>query len=537
MAINFTNFFTRIGKAIDAYKKLLAASGSATDTEFQEILDAFDSDPIDVKRSIEGTITTLRALQSSVSGSVSSLISIPMNRLLTSYVDADVAIAGDISSKLREFIRQMEVGSESVLGNTVSAALSVDGVAVGTGTIAVGMKDKYGRQQEFAFNEILYCAVTSTTGNAATISVTGEQLVSNFDYRFPFGSGVRSSLNAYPASQMGGLIPTPTMADENTVDATSPSGWIGTDTDATASITDIEVQTITISGTPTGGSYIIKVVDRSGNEFATTPIAYNDDGGGLQSAIQDITGFSTVTVSTSGTSPNYTHTVTFTGVTNPGTMTYISNLTGGTPSIAVAVTTSSADAVTGGRVLRITGDGSEQTTWHIPVSVNNLVQYGWAFYLKEQAPITSGVLQVALVDGIDGTIINNEAGDAQSSTIDLTAVGSSWYWWTGFFQTPAVLPANVYLQIKCTTAIDAAGILDIDSANMIAIEPVYPGGPVLFATVGDVNWDATDRRKVTVSNNYAGQLHAWFDRVFNLRSQGLQLPTSGTPTQAEALIS
>lgn len=537
MAINFTNFFTRAGKAIDAYKKLLTASGTTTDTEFQEILDAFNSDPIDVKRSIEGTIASLRSLQSSVSSSISSLVSIPMNRLLTSYVDADVSIAGDITSKLREFIRQMEVGSESVQVNVVSSALTVDGVAVGSGTIAVSMKDVYGRDQQFAFDEIIYAAVTSTTGDTATISLTGEQLVGNFDYRYPFGSGLRSTLNALPAAQLGGLIPTPTMNEADAVDTSAPSGWIGTDTDATCSLTPVEVQTVTIAGTPTGGSYILKVVDKDGNEFATTPISYDDDGGGLQSAIQSIAGFADVSVSTTGTSPNYVHSVTYTNVTNPGTATYINNLTGGTPTITVAVDTSSADAVSGGRVLRITGDGSEQTTWHIPVSVNDLTQYAYCFYLKEQAAITSGVLQVALVDGIDGTVITNEESASQSASLDLTTLVAGWNWFSGFFQTPQVLPSTVYLQIKCTTAIDAAGVLDIDSANMVAVEPVYPGGPSMVATVGDVAWDITDRRKVTVSNNYAGQLHGWFDRVFNLRQQNLQLPTSGSPTQSESLIS
>ena len=78
MAIDYASFFTKLGKQIDAYKKLLLAVGGTTDTEFQQILDSYASESRAVLSTIEGTIQQLSSLQSSVSSQVSSLLTQPM---------------------------------------------------------------------------------------------------------------------------------------------------------------------------------------------------------------------------------------------------------------------------------------------------------------------------------------------------------------------------------------------------------------------------------------------------------------------------
>lgn len=97
------------------------------------------------------------------------------------------------------------------------------------------------------------------------------------------------------------------------------------------------VQTVTISGTPTGGTFVLVYGDQ-----ATTDIAYNAIGTTVQAALQALTsiGANNVTVSGAAGGP---YTVTFTGTLANQPITLLNatgNFTGGTtPAITVAMTT------------------------------------------------------------------------------------------------------------------------------------------------------------------------------------------------------
>lgn len=103
-----------------------------------------------------------------------------------------------------------------------------------------------------------------------------------------------------------------------------------------------EIQTLTMTGTPTGGTYTVTFDSK-----ATAAIAYDADGPTLQAALRLIPGLEQVTVSTAGSSPDYTHTVTMTaapaavGTDSPPQFTANSaSLTGGSsPTMTPATTT------------------------------------------------------------------------------------------------------------------------------------------------------------------------------------------------------
>lgn len=102
-----------------------------------------------------------------------------------------------------------------------------------------------------------------------------------------------------------------------------------------------EVQTIIISGTPTGGTYSVTFDSKT-----VTGIAYNADQAAVQAALRTIAGLEKVTVVTTGSTPNYTHTVTLTAApsalasASPPQMTSsVASLTGGTPAINHATST------------------------------------------------------------------------------------------------------------------------------------------------------------------------------------------------------
>lgn len=103
-----------------------------------------------------------------------------------------------------------------------------------------------------------------------------------------------------------------------------------------------EVQTIAISGTPTGGTYTLTFDGKT-----TAGIAYNADAAAVQAALRAVAGLELVEVETlSGTTPNFTHQITLTGVggsnaasSPPQLTSSVAGLTGGTPAIAHATTT------------------------------------------------------------------------------------------------------------------------------------------------------------------------------------------------------
>jgi len=107
----------------------------------------------------------------------------------------------------------------------------------------------------------------------------------------------------------------------------------------TVSTFDAEIQTITISGTPTSGTYTI-----SWNGSTSAAIAYNAGQAAVQAALRAIPGLEQVTVVTTGSTPNFTHTVTMTGAggalgtASPPQMTNTDGTSGGAHAIAHATT-------------------------------------------------------------------------------------------------------------------------------------------------------------------------------------------------------
>jgi len=115
------------------------------------------------------------------------------------------------------------------------------------------------------------------------------------------------------------------------------------DTLATTAATGTsQVYTLAIAGTPTGGTYDITIVGDGDIAEQTISVAYNITAANLQTALRALTGtgLDQTTVSASGSTPNYTHTITFKGTREDITLTAdITDLTGGSPARTVTETT------------------------------------------------------------------------------------------------------------------------------------------------------------------------------------------------------
>lgn len=115
-----------------------------------------------------------------------------------------------------------------------------------------------------------------------------------------------------------------------------------------------EVQTVTISGTPTGGSFTLDY-----NGQPTVDIAYNATASAVQTALQNLSNIGSGNVAVTG-SAGGPYTVTFQGTlaaANVAQLTAANNLTGGTsPAVAVATGTQG----TAGSLLTVTDDTTGQ---------------------------------------------------------------------------------------------------------------------------------------------------------------------------------
>lgn len=143
---------------------------------------------------------------------------------------------------------------------------------------------------------------------------------------------VTTAMSVAPSTTDRGSLITAIDAVLSAVDTAVTNGVSGT----------TQVYTVAISGSPTGGTYSITI---SSAEIAsqTITLAYNAAASAVQTALRALLGqhLDGTTVTATGTTPNFTHTITFKGVRGDVTLTADnSGLTGGTsPATAVTETT------------------------------------------------------------------------------------------------------------------------------------------------------------------------------------------------------
>lgn len=176
------------------------------------------------------------------------------------------------------------------------------------------------------------------------------------------GGGAQASIQisqAVLASQIVAgqryCVPVRIKADATIAAGTLTIGFEGTGYTPTSET--VEVQTVQISGTPTGGSYTLTWQGQT-----TAAIAFDATSATVQGALRLLVGLESVVVATgAGTPPDVTHQVTFHGVQgNTAQLTSTNNLTGGAPVITHATTT---QGVEGERINL--PPGALPTTWSL----------------------------------------------------------------------------------------------------------------------------------------------------------------------------
>lgn len=196
------------------------------------------------------------------------------------------------------------------------------------------------------------------------------------------------------------------------------------------------------------------------------------------------------------------------------------------------------DPYKGNANLRYTGDGSNLTAIYQILDLTGLAPndvlmfHSW---IKVDSGST-GTLAFQLVDA-SSAIIADDASTNNSVTADLSTVGTTYESFSGTFRLPKVLPSQIRFRIILTTALTNAKNLDIDQIALIQPTQLYARGPYVGLFSGATDYKIGDKYTLRTTNSLGVTSFAWgFERLFNMRALDLHLPSSGSPTIADALI-
>ncbi|MBL9080844.1 MAG: hypothetical protein JNK76_03510 [Planctomycetales bacterium] len=202
----------------------------------------------------------------------------------------------------------------------------------------------------------------------------------------------------------------------------------------------------------------------------------------------------------------------------------------------------------GGKALRLLHDGStllKLTSADLRSRLVAKQPYAVNLWCRNSTNPAAGVAQIDLWDG--SSIINDEAGTANSFTINLTTLGTSYVPKSGVFRLPEPLPAAVYLRLHTTTAGSNTHSTYFDSLSLDAMQQARSGElgltPWIKVFSGSTGWSLDDGApegssvfKIVTTNNWAGAWLLLLERLFQLSEAGLFPPTSGSSEISESLI-
>lgn len=552
MAINFygssKGFFDIAGKLFKTQADVNTSRGTTIPTDVVNLVTKFNNQTLtSALNALLQPITTAPAgYQSGAAGTMTTLQGF-LQQFLITIVNADVPQADNsLTTALKQFIAQMVSQGVTVNASAVTVSVAAAGGNTGNGAAVVSKRGAAGLVQENALGESLVGTAAAASATAGFQFVSAAAASSPLGQDWPAGSGVSKSLTAVDANAAAGSLITNGGFETFTTQPNVPDSWIavvgtpGTHLIATTNA----VQTVAIGGTPTGGTYEIGYQNAAGKIQYTGPLAYNASAAAVQTALRALSDLASVTVVQTGTTPNFTNTITFTGVGGTvAALTYVNNMTGGTPTVTVATTTAGTPQVfAGGSALKFANDGAtlieidQQLTQLSP-----LTAYGVSLWAICDSVPGAGVVKVELVDGINGTVINDAQGVANSLTFNASALTTSWKHLTALvsgecvFRTPAQLPALVFIRIRESTAVSNGKNMWVDNVGLAAMTEFYTGGPSAAIFTGGTPWNVNDAFTVTATNDRVGVVREWMERNLSLAAKELLLPTSGTPTVPDSV--
>lgn len=205
--------------------------------------------------------------------------------------------------------------------------------------------------------------------------------------------------------------------------------------------------------------------------------------------------------------------------------------------------------------LRITGDAagtltdlrqdfdSSSSTVGTPGALQAVAQYAMNLFIRRDGTAPAvGVLTVDLIDG-DENVIVDQAGVANTFTIDLTALSTNYASYSVAFRTPYIMPDEATLRLRLSTALTSGRSIYIDKVSFGLMSRFYPGGPYFSIHAGSIPFKITDRAEITMTNGRGsgGSLNSFQTLLMALLlpemlAAEMLLPSSTVPSISDGLI-
>lgn len=186
--------------------------------------------------------------------------------------------------------------------------------------------------------------------------------------------------------------------------------------------------------------------------------------------------------------------------------------------------------------LQFVGNGSELTSLRQTITLSPNTVYAMNVWLKTDGSVAAGVLNIRLLDQ-SNAVISDNASSNLSFTQNVNSLTSSYTAWSNWILTPAVLPDTITLEIRLSTAMTSTEVLNIDDLQISEATRLYTGGPYASIFTGDTPFATGDTFELEFTNSLGtGSFARSLDRVFNLQSLGIKIPTSSSPTIPDSLI-
>ena len=199
------------------------------------------------------------------------------------------------------------------------------------------------------------------------------------------------------------------------------------------------------------------------------------------------------------------------------------------------------------KALRIKGDGATLTSIAQTFGVSsggttttlapNTV-YAVNFFARDSgAGAAAGVLELSLVDG-SNVIVTDDAATDNKKQVSVATLTASYVAYNFFIRTPKVLPSTQKLRIRLSTALTSTESIYVADVAMVQATQMYQGGPWCAIFAGSTQFAKGDKFTLAVANDLAGDFQTYFERAFDMRTLGLQLPsdTGAAETIVDTLI-
>lgn len=205
----------------------------------------------------------------------------------------------------------------------------------------------------------------------------------------------------------------------------------------------------------------------------------------------------------------------------------------------------STSAFKGTNCLEFTGDGSTNpnikqtlgTTLGSPGKINPDRPYSITAAIKYATAAPTASILISVRDS-GGTILHNGiVGRAMQLSVASGDIGTSYALFSAVVFAPVNVPKGSYVDIRFSTNVANTSQVFVDDLVIAEMPRLRPGGLAFQIIPGSTDYRIRDEFTAAITNNCAagdGEIALEFDRFFNTEDSGLVLPSSTSPSLADA---